>query len=349
MPLTILRTDITTLRVDAIVNAANPSLRMGGGVCGAIFTAAGADTLHKACEKLAPIQPGAAVLTKGFALPAKYIIHTPGPVYRDGRHGEAAVLRACYTSALTLAQAHNCKSIAFPLLASGAYSYPKDEALAAATSAIKDWLRDGDMEVLLAVFDKAAFTLSKELHGEIQSFIDESEVNKQQAVFGRSRRVFTKEKTSAAEMDASAFVMEESAPIAARVQETTAQAMLPSSLDSMVGRLDEPFSETLLRLIDAKGKTDVEVYKRANLDRKLFSKIRTGKHYMPSKKTALALAVALELSLAETQDLLSRAGFTLSRSVAADVILEYFITRQKYDIFEINNALFSYDQPLLGG
>jgi len=123
----------------------------------------------------------------------------------------------------------------------------------------------------------------------------------------------------------------------------------PKKVDDVIARLDEPFSATLLRIIDAKGKTDVEVYKRANLDRKLFSKIRTGKRYAPSKKTVIALSIALELSLPETRDLLERAGFALSRSVVFDVIVEYFITKRRFDIFEINNVLFEYDQPLLGG
>ena len=398
MPFEIIRNDITKLKVDAIVNAANPNLLAGGGVCGAIFAAAGADRLREACSNLAPIKTGEAVITKGFALPAKYIIHAAGPVYQDGNRNEEALLRSCYTNALDLAKKHRCESIAFPLISSGIYGYPKGEALAVATNAIKEWLMNDEMHVSLVVFDKAAFTLSNDLLGEVKAFIDENYVDESNLRFGR--RYFDQLRGAEAVVNSEAMLdelvsIEESASFSPAAEEFNAQIlpetsvhkklsaakpssqilpsgqelssgqMLPSvqmslvgsnkrydavgKLDDVVGRLDEPFTATLLRLIDARGKSDVEVYKRANLDRKLFSKIRTGKGYMPSKKTAVALAVALELSLFETRDLLERAGFALSRSVVFDVIIEYFITRKRYDIFEINNVLFEYDQPLLGG
>ena len=341
MPLTVVRDDITRLHADAIVNAANASLQMGGGVCGAIFNAAGADRLQAACDILAPIRTGEVVITNGFALPAKYIIHAAGPVYRDGQQGEEVLLRACYTNALDLAQEHGCESIAFPLISSGIYGYPKDQALAVATSAIGQWLLDNDMDVSLVVFDKTAFSLSQELLGEIKAFIDQNYVDGHEV---RSKRRLS---------ESVAFSFDEAAaprmrPAAAMPFPVSAAARARKP-DDVFGPLDEPFAAALLRLIDRKGKTDVEVYKRANLDRKLFSKIRTGKGYMPGKKTVIALAVALELSLDETGDLLERAGFALSRSVLFDVIVRYFIMHRKYDVFEINNVLFEYDQPLLGG
>lgn len=327
MPFTIIRNDITQMRVDAIVNAANTNLQMGGGVCGAIFKAAGARELQAACDKLAPIKTGEAVITPGFRLPAKYVIHAAGPVFRHGNaeQGEQ-YLRAAYTNSLKRAVENNCQSIAFPLISSGIYGYPKDEALQVATSAIQEFLIEHDLDVSLVVFDKAAYTLSSELLGAVMSYIDEHYVDTYQI----SRRQLLDVERKAL-----------SAPMAPPSAGTP--------LDDLVSNLDEPFSQTLLRLIDAKGKSDVEVYKRANLDRKLFSKIRTGKGYMPSKRTAIALAIALELSLAETDDLLARAGYTLSHSQKLDVIVEYFITHGKYDIFAINQVLFSYDQPLLGG
>jgi O-acetyl-ADP-ribose deacetylase (regulator of RNase III) len=152
MPLTIIRSDITKLHVDAIVNAANTNLQMGGGVCGAIFSAAGADRLQAACDVLAPIQIGEAVITRGFALPAKYVIHAAGPVYRDGKQGEETLLRSCYKNALDLAQKHGCESVAFPLISSGIYGYPKDDALAVAMSAIEEWLLENEMDVSLVLF-----------------------------------------------------------------------------------------------------------------------------------------------------------------------------------------------------
>lgn len=336
MPFTIVRQDITKIKVDAIVNAANTTLQMGGGVCGAIFKAAGAFELQVACDKLTPIQTGEAVITPGFRLLAKYVIHTAGPFYSDGKHCEEGLLRSCYTNSLKRAVENSCVSIAFPLISSGIYGYPKAEALRVATSAIQDFLADHDIEVSLVMFDKAAFDVSKKLLGEVKAFIDENYIDD----YADSRR---QNRLLQDEMDA-LQTAEADAPKSIIFEE-----MKTGGLEDLVGDLDEPFAQTLLRLIDFKGMTDVEVYKRANLDRKLFSKIRNNKGYMPSKLTAIALAVALELSLDETDDLLERAGYALSRSQKFDVIIQYFIKSCKYDIFEINEVLFSYDQPLLGG
>jgi len=167
MPFTIIRNDITKLHVDAIVNAANTLLQMGGGVCGAIFNAAGADKLQTACDALTPIKTGEAVITQGFNLPAKYIIHTAGPVYRGGNQGEEALLRSCYINSLELAVKHKCESVAFPLISSGIYGYPKADALRVATAAIRDFISEHDIDVSLVVFDKEALTVSEELLGAV--------------------------------------------------------------------------------------------------------------------------------------------------------------------------------------
>lgn len=325
MPFKILRQDITKLKVDAVVNAANTGLRRGGGVCGAIFKAAGGEKLQAACDKLAPIKTGEAVITPGFNLAAKYIIHAAGPIYDEWSAKESEqLLRSAYLESLRLAVDNNLESIAFPLISSGIYGYPKAEALQVATSAIEDFLKDHELEVILAVYDKSAFTISKELLGEVESYIDQHYVDSHRSAMRRS-------------LEKEDILIQE------------AYMGKPAlSLDQWVGNLDEPFSEMLLRLIDAKGMTDVEVYKRANLDRKLFSKIRSHKNYMPSKKTAIALAIGMQLSLEETEDLLGRAGFALSNAVIFDVIVEYFITTKQYNIFEINEVLFKYDQPILG-
>ncbi|HHU78255.1 MAG TPA: macro domain-containing protein [Clostridiales bacterium] len=338
MPFTIVRNDITKMNTDAIVNAANTGLKMGGGVCGAIFRAAGAAELQAACDKLAPIKTGEAVITPGFRLAAKYIIHTAGPVYHGGTRGEENLLRSAYFNSLKLAVENNCKSISFPLISSGIYGYPKAEALRVATDAIQEFLADYDIDVSLVVFDKDAFELSEELLGEIEAFIDENYV-KEKADTGRHSRLLQEEQEAL--HDIRAVSMKNM-----MVREAETEPL--KSLDDLIGNLDESFSQTLLRLIDAKGMTDVEVYKRANMDRKLFSKIRNNINYMPSKRTAVALAVALKLTLNETMDLLERAGYTLSDSRLFDVIVKYFIINGKYNIFEINEVLFKYDQPLLG-
>ena len=277
---------------------------------------------------------GRAVITPGFKLPARYIIHTAGPVYRGGRQGEEEQLRACYLNSLKRAIENRCESIAFPLISSGIYGYPKDEALRVATGAIRDFLDTHDVDVYLVVFDKAAFSISEKLLGEVASYINEHYVER-----------FADERRSRRLLDVERDALRAPAP---PPPASSAEYSMPPRIDDLIGNLDEPFSATLMRLIEAKGKTNVEVYKRANLDRKLFSKIRTGDGYLPSKRTVLALAVALELTLDETNDLLECAGFALSHSQIFDVIIEYFIVNGKYDIFEINDVLFEYDQPLLG-
>lgn len=331
MPFHIVRQDITKMQVDAIVNAANTALQMGGGVCGAIFNAAGAQKMQTACDKLAPIQMGEAAVTPGFALPAKYVIHAAGPAYHPSdRERCRKLIRSAYTESLKLAMKHRCQSIAFPLISSGIYGYPKAEALEVAKEAIEAFLDEHDMEVYLAVFDKSAFVLSRALLGGVESYIDQHYVDAHQPK-GRN------------------LLGVESEALAYAAPSMPLPMMAPSAaLDDLMERLDEPLSDTLLKLIDAKGKTDVEVYKRANIDRKLFSKIRKGHGYTPRKPTILALAIALEMTLPETDDLLERAGYALSHASKFDVIVEYFIVSGRYDIFEINEVLFQYDQPLLG-
>lgn len=371
MPFTIVRQDITQMDVDAIVNAANTELAMGGGVCGAIFRAAGPSELQASCNRLAPIQTGKAVITPGFGLPAKYVIHTAGPVYRDGTQGEEQLLRSSYQNSLTLARENGCQSIAFPLISSGIYGYPKQEALTVATDAIRDFLDEHDMDVYLTVFDKASFAVSEKLLGDVKSYIDERFVDarydegreisrpllevEQESIAPPARASILKRKRTSRKAHRE---KEDTSPLLWKVSEDTApmpeQAMqvresaVPDDIEGWIGKIDEPFSDTLLRLIDEKGKTDAQVYRRANIDRRLFSKIRTGRDYTPGKRTIIALAVALELSISETTDLLKRAGYALSPSRLFDVIVEYFIVNGKYDIYEINEVLFHHDQPLLG-
>lgn len=331
MPLQIIRNDITKMKVDAIVNAANSALQMGGGVCGAIFRAAGKSELQRACEKHGECPVGQAVITEGFNLHAKYIIHTVGPIWRGGSHNEAKLLTSCYEESLKLATLNNCTSIAFPVISSGIYGYPKREALQIAISTISSFLMNHEMNVTLVVFDKQAVQLSEKLFHSIHQYIDNH--YEEEVIYQREQKDIEFEQVYS-EM-----------PIFKSEPEFN---LNQRSLEDILNQLDETFSERLLRLIDEKRKTDAETYKKANIDRRLFSKIRNNPDYTPMKKTAIAFAVALELNLDETIDLLRTAGYTLSNSSKFDVIIQYFIEEKNYNIFEINEALFAFDQVLLG-
>lgn len=330
MPLTIIRHDITKLSVDAIVNAANSRLERGGGVCGAIFEAAGIDALTQACRPLSPVSTGQAVITPGFDLPAKYVIHTVGPIYSDGKHGEPELLRQAYVNSLDLAVAQGCESIAFPLISSGIYGYPPTEALVIAMSTLRTYLKDHELDVTLVVFDRKAFELSEALLGDIESFIDEHYIDEHQDRYDR-RREYSYNR-----------------PMLRRMEQESSRYASSETLEGLLDHLDESFSEALFRMIDQKKLLDPEVYKKANIDRKHFSKIRSNVHYMPSKPTAVALAIALELSLSETEAFLRKAGFALSPSNKFDVLITYVITHKVTSIDDINKILFAYDQPLLG-
>jgi len=337
MPFEIIRNDITKIHADAIVNATNTHLQCGSGVCGAIFDAAGAVELQKECDMIGGCDVGKAVITKGYKLPAKFVIHTVGPIWHDGNNGEEKLLYDCYKNSLKIAKDKKLESIAFPLISSGIYGYPKDKALSVAMSAISDFLLQYEMTVYLVVFDKSAVSISEKLFKSITEYIDDNYVERHDR---RRNRKLT-------EYDLQSEVILEDQLL--EMNKMTAPSQVPPrSLDDLVDNVEETFSQMLLRLIDEKGKTDVEVYKRANVDRKLFSKIRSNIEYNPSKRTAIAFAIALELSLDETKDLLIKAGFALSHSSKFDIIIEYFITKGNYNIFKINEALFAFDQVLLG-
>ncbi|NLL90961.1 MAG: macro domain-containing protein [Ruminococcaceae bacterium] len=339
MPFRIEKNDITKMKVDAIVNAANTELVMGGGVSGAIYKAAGIKELRKACEQLAPIKTGEAVITPGFNLPAKYIIHTAGPVYRSSEKEKCRhLLKNSYKNSLKLALENNCESIAFPLISSGIYGYPKDEALATATNAITGFLEKHDMDVVLVIFDGKSFEISRELQKKIDRYLNEHYASDEKA----KSRFLESVRGARRKSDVQFLELAMGSP-------EEAKASAPKeSIDDIVDNIDESFSSMLFRIIDSKELTDTQVYKRANIDRKLFSKIRSIEGYTPGKRTAIALAVALELDLDETDAFLKHAGYALSHAVKFDVIIEYFIVNGRYDIFEINEVLFKYDQPLLG-
>ena len=333
MPLKIIREDITKMSVDAIVNAANESLLGGGGVDGAIHRAAGPKLL-KECKTLKGCKTGHAKITQGYLLPAKYVIHTVGPVWKDGNHNEAILLAKCYQSVLTLAKEYHLTSIAFPLISTGAFGFPKDKALRIAISNIGAFLLENDMTIYIVVFDQASFQLSEKLFASIEQYIDDNYVDEH--VINRNNR-FESQVSHDIELE----------PQYSRAHEID-QVSSNRSLDELIKNKDETFSTMLLRLIKEKGLTDSEVYKKANIDRKLFSKIRNDENYNPSKPTVIAFAIALTLNLDETKDLLQRAGFAFSNSRKFDVIIQYFIEEENFNIFEINEALFAFDQNLLG-
>ena len=323
MPFEIVRNDIVRMRVDAIVNPANPRPMIGGGTDRAIHTAAG-PRLLKARQKVGSIPMGGSAITPGFDLDASYVIHTVGPIWQGGAHQEATWLRRSYHSALALARKHGCRSIAFPLISAGTYGFPKDLALDIALQAFREFLQEHEMEIYLVVFNREAFQLSERLMSGVASYIDEHYVQKKLRI----------EYAGRASRQMACYEVEEAA--------------VSLSLDEMLAHTDAGFTETLLKLIDQTGEKDSTIYKRANISKQHFSKIRNNPFYTPTKATALALAIALKLDLADTKDLIGRAGYALSNSSKFDIIVRYFIEQRNYNLFDINAALFEFDQPLLG-
>ena len=366
MPLQIVRNDITHMSVDAIVNAANERLLHGGGVCGAIFAAAGPSEMQAACDAIGHCDTGSSVATPAFRLPAKHVIHTVGPIWRGGANHEEQLLRNCYRSALALAHELGDTSIAFPLISSGIYGYPKDQAIDVALAEIRAFLDDHEMDVYLTIFDAASLRASNERLLHIAAYIDDRYVDSSPYRRRSSLElensawhdVAAAPKQGASDQRYSAPQAQVPAPAASaprggfRPRRTSAPAGSGAKREGLLKRLlsnlDESFSTTLLRMIDERGLKDSEVYKRANMSRQHFSKMRGNKRYQPKKHTVLALAIALELTVDETKMLLERAGFALSHADERDVIVEYFLSQGIYDIYEVNLALYAFDQPLLG-
>ena len=385
MAFQIVRNDITKITADAIVNTANPEPTFMAGTDSAIYLAAGADELLAERAKIGPIAEGEVAVTPAFDLDAKYIFHTVGPVWNGGGEGEKETVRKCYLNCLKKACELGIESIAFPLISTGVYGFPKAEALLIATSVFSEFLADNELDITLVVFDNESFTLSGKIFAGVNEYIDENyaaeKISEEYAFTGAAAAGIGFE--SAAEEvceDKEAALIEERekereerrnrrknllhsvrdytgleargksamAVPAASMAQMEAVSKPQRSLDDVVKNVSETWSQSLLRLITEKGYTDTEVYKRANADRKLFSKIRSNKDYQPKKATALAFALALKLNIDETKDLLGRAGYALSKSSITDLIVEYFIENQVYDIMTINLALYEHDEPLLG-
>ena len=343
MPLQIIRQDITKLKADAIVNTTNEDMVGYSGVDRAIHNAAGPE-LDAECARLAPLRDGEVIVTGGYRLDCKYIIHTSGPVWEDGKHGEREQLTSCYVSSLTAAYERGCETAAVPLISAGVYGYPKDQAIKLAVHIITDFLLEHEVTVYLCVFGRESYAFSKKLFFNIQSFIDDNYVDEHSdAIMNRRRK------------DRMRFDPCDSAPMRARPiaepEPPVCMSSVPAgsaNLDDWMRGIDAGFSDTLLAYIKAKGMNEVECYKRANIDKKTFWKIKNVAGYKPSKQTAVAFAIALRLTLQETQHLLNTVGMSLSHSFRFDLIIEYFITHGNYDLFDINEALFEFDQPLLG-
>ncbi len=349
MPLKIVRNDITKMNTDAIVNAANSSLTGGGGVDGQILRAAGRELL-KECRTLGGCNAGDAKITKGYKLPARYVIHTVGPVWTGGNCGEKELLTSCYRRSLEVAVENGCESIAFPLISAGIFGYPRAEAIDVAVDTICEFLNLHDLTVYLVIFDRKSFEISSALFHDIERYIDDVYVGQRDDhrlrcgsfnAASRPKRKVAADMHMAVQRDYDESYMEED-------DSNDIQCLMSVTLEDALSQIDESFSQMLLRKIDEKGMTDAQCYKKANIDRKLFSKIRGDVHYRPSKPTVLAFAIALELPLHETQDMLRKAGYALSHSSKSDIIVEYFIQHGNYNIFEINEALFAFDQSLLG-
>lgn len=349
MPLQIIRQDITKMQVDAIVNPTNEQMIGYSGVDLAIHTGAG-QKLDAACAEIAPIGPGQAKITRGYGLPCRYVIHTVGPVWQGGGEGESDQLRSCYAESLKLAVANECESVAFPLISSGAYGYPKDQVLRFAVSIITEFLFEHELTVYLCVYDRESYSFSQKLFLDIKDFIGADEIAppiqmqcRMQASYKQTPCAPSPRRKRMEELAEKSCCIER--------QEEMDQAgggPIAESLYEYLKQQDKGFREMLFDLIDERGMTDVECYKKANVDKRTFSKIKSNKDYRPSKQTIIAFAISLQLSLDQTQELLATVGFTLSRSSVFDKIILYFIHNENYDIFEINQALFEFDQTLLG-
>lgn len=388
MPFSIVRNDIARVHADVLVNAANTRLAEGGGVCGALFAAAGREQMRAACDAIGGCPTGSAVATPAFNLPARWCVHAVGPIWRGGGHGEEAALRSCYQSMFARVAELGARSVAYPLISAGIYGYPAEAALAVARDETRAFLaKHDDIEVTLVVFDRSTVRLGSALEQEIREYIDDEyvaqspHVRRRGAELEREARWAADVEVPAAAEPGSGAVdaespswdvfssalmsaedgAEEPAPDGVASHAYTAASLVPPAgaptgtagaapveLVDLLEHLDAGFSETLLALIDQRGLADAEVYHRANLSRQLFSKIRSNPAYRPTKPTAVALAMALELDVPATQDLLSRAGLTLSRTSKFDVIVRFFLERGIYDIYQLNEALFAYDQPLVG-
>lgn len=352
MPFKIIRNDITKVRADVIVNTANPKPIYASGTDLAVYQAAGADDLLAERKKIGCIERGDIAVTDAYALNAKYIIHTVGPIWVDGKHGEFEILESCYEKSLQKALELRCDSIAFPLISTGVYGFPKDKALQIAVSVFSRFLLENDMQIILVVFDKKSFQLSGQLVGEIDSFIDANYIRQKRKSEYRGR--LFRSNIIEADIPYDSEVYEECRCYSAK-EETEPDLLMSVPMQEKAMSLEEElenigmsFHDKLFELIDKSGLDNKDVWKRANLDRKHFSKIQCDDNYHPKKKTVMALCIALKLDLEEAKDLLARADWAFSPSSKVDLIVQKAIIDKQYDIYQLNLVLFKYTNEILG-
>ena len=345
MPFLMIRNDITKVAADAIVNPANRNLLQGSGTSRAIYQAAGEQELTASCEAIGRCDLGRAVCTPAFGLPAKYVFHAVCPAWHGGRFGEAEQLASAYHSALKLAAKYHCESVAFPLLSSGNYGYPKEQAFRIAVDTITQYVMEHDLTVYLVLYDRDSLAVSRKLFASVEEYIDDHYVaqNDESYQFDRRRRESVERRRWRLEEKAAPMLETAAAPPPPAVAPMAAR-----SLENLMDNLGEGFTTRLLRLIDERGLKDSTVYKQSNISRQHFSKIQCNRDYNPKKKTVLAFAVGLHLSEDETIDLLKSAGYAFSDGSKRDWIVRYCLEHKIYNINQVNTLLFEYDQEQLG-
>lgn len=349
MPFKIIRDDITKVKADAIVNPVNPEVCIGGGVESAIYQAAGKEKLVEARKELGRLHPGKVGVTEAFNLDAKYIVHVSGLYWKDGNSFEARCLKECYEKALKAVLDKGCKSIAFPLLGTGTYGFPKDIGLDVAVSTFTEFLEEYEMDITLVVFGNDAVNVSGKLVDEVRSFVDDKYVKETlETEYKKDRNI---ECYALPNERFHLLLKEETYDVPDNAcTKDTLSAKQPGSLEAALKNIyKESFEKHLQQLINKKGLRNSEVYAAANISKQYFSKLLKGQ-VKPSKDKMLALAVGLRLNMDETADFLRIGGYALSPISQTDTVVEYFIRKQEYNVLKINIVLFDYGlEPLTNG
>lgn len=339
MPIRITDKGISELACDVSVDQVNSE------ACTAMRNAAG-PRYRAACEKYKNVSVGSVYFVSGFALKSKYIAGIAAPVWRGGMFGEWELLASCYTAILDAAVSRRCKSVAFPLLSSGACGFPSDKLMSTATEAINRYLKEHDLDVYISVPRKNEYSVADGIIGDISGFINKARAQADAGLRSDADFAFTSPGGNASLYSSSSGALFDTH---AGYDINADPSSTAPGLADMLKKMDRGFADTLFYYIDKKGISDIECYKRANVDKKTFSKIKCNSSYKPSKVTAVSFAIALHLNLSETGHLLNTVGMSLSRSSVFDVIIEYFITTGNYEtIHDVNQTLYQFDQVLLG-